>query len=120
MQVVRKTLELEPREYHTMHLKLIMPLIKVSLTEKEISVLAEFLSQPKELKDLGIFNNVSRKRVKDYLGISTAGLSNYLKELKDKKLLYVDGEFDILKVNKNVLPDEEVQGYQFKIVKNAI
>ena len=97
-----------------------MPLIKVSLTEKEISVLAEFLSQPKELKDLGIFNNVSRKRAQDYLEY-TAGLSNYLKELKDKKLLYVDGEFDILKSEKKMyLPDEEVQGYQLKIVKNAI
>jgi hypothetical protein len=120
MLIVKKTLELNTKEYYTLHLKLIIPIIKVDLTEKEIAIIAEFLSQPDELKSLGIFNSISRKKVKDSLLISTAGLSNYIKELKRKKILYTD-EYSILKINSNILPDENIQGYQFKLIKkNAI
>ena len=107
--IVRKTLKLDTLEYYTTHLKLINPLLPIQLTPKEIEILANFMSFNGTIAQ-DRFGTTARKIVEGRMNLSTAGVSNYMKSLKDKG--FVGGNV-ILPI---LFPDNGEQLYQFKLV----
>ena len=114
MKIIQKTLVLEKKEYYEKHLEIINALIPAPLSNMEIKVLALFMSLEGDLIDEDRFNGQARKKVCSELGISNAGLSNYLKSLKDKGSIVtnLNGTLEIIKL-LNV--ESEEQFYQFKV-----
>ena len=109
---IRKQLELDTEDYNTLHLEIINPFLPVRLTPKEIEVLAAFMSLQGDLAN-DKFGTTSRKVVKEKLKISSGGLGNYLKSLKEKGFLFKDkGAWNIARI---VMPDKEITEYSFKL-----
>ena len=91
------------------HLEIINPLLPVSLTPKEIEVLSSFMSLQGDIsKDR--FGTTARKMVQQSVGLSVAGMSNYMKSLKSKG--FITGN----KILPILFPTNGEQDYQFKLV----
>lgn len=113
MKPIAKTLRLDKIEYYVTHLSIINCLLPVKLTQKEIEVLAWFMSFDGILAN-DRFGTTARKIVRQELSISHQGLSNYLKSLVQKKFLIEDGEqYKILSI---LHPNKDEQGYMLKLI----
>ena len=114
MKIIQKTLVLEKKEYYEKHLMIINSLIPAPLSNMEIKVLSLFMSLEGDLIEHDRFNTQARKIVSKELDISNAGLSNYLKSLKDKGAIItnLDGTLEIIKL---LIAEKDEQFYQFKI-----
>ena len=111
MKVISKSISLDSYNYYKKHLYIINPLLPIQLTDKEIEVLASFMSLTGDLsKDP--FSTTGRKIVMERLSLSAGGLSNYLRQLKEKGFL-VDN-----KIIPILIPENSVQLYSFKLIKN--
>lgn len=119
MRIIQKGLKLKPVEYYRTHLGIINALLVPTLTNKEIEVLAEFLALDKSLIAIDVFNTYARKQVRHNLELSAASLSNHISSLISKKYLSRDKITGILEVSPLILPEDDWQGYQFKIVKDV-
>ena len=84
--MIRKELALTRDKYYMKHLSIINPLLPVSLTPKEIEVLAAFMALKGDIAN-DRFGTTARKLVMDKLSLSLSGLGNYLKSLKDKRFI---------------------------------
>lgn len=113
MKIITKSLSLSKDKYFEKHLAIINPLLPEQMTNKEIEVIAAFLTLEGELGK-HIFSTTGRKLVRDKLQLSNGGLSNYIKALKIKNFILEDnnGELFILDILK---PERALQGYQFKL-----
>lgn len=121
MKIIQKGLTLLPRDYYLTHLSIINSFLPTKLTEKEIQVLAGFLSLDKSITDGDMFNTYARKIVKDSLqGMSSGSLSNYLSSLIAKGFLEKNEITKRITVKEFLLPEDDWQGYQFKIIKQTI
>lgn len=81
------------------------------MTDMEATVLAEFMTLEGDIaKDR--FGTSARKIVKQKLGLSSAGLSNYMKTLNEKGFI-INDKTEILPI---LIPDKEEQVYQFKLI----
>ena len=116
MKILQKSLVLDKRQYYEVHLHIINPLLPNRLTDKEISVLACFLSLDESLVEDDRFNTVARKRVRDELNLSPGGLSNYLKSMIDKGHLTKSELSRKIAVRDYIIPQADKQFYQFKII----
>tara|TARA_B100000029_G_C17155380_1_gene807586 strand:+ start:176 stop:526 length:351 start_codon:yes stop_codon:yes gene_type:complete len=76
----------------------------LGLSKKEILILGEFMEIKNSLgkNDALVFSSIMRKKVQTKLGISQHNLNNYVKTLKEKKALILQG--DILRINGNIIP----------------
>ena len=117
MKVIQKVLTLESVDYYVKHLSLINQVLPVQLSPKEVDVLAGFMSADKKLIEEDMFNSVVRKQVMSMLSISPGGLGNYLKSMITKGLLERSEITKRIKVKPFLLPEETIQGYQFKLIK---
>lgn len=90
-------------------------MLPVSLTPKEIEVLAAFLALPEEIVDDDRFNSFARKKVRSMLSLSPGGLANYLKSLLEKGFLDKSQFSKKITVKEFLIPEKDWQGYQFKI-----
>lgn len=116
MKVIRKTLKLQRKEYFEKHLLLINHVLPVQMTPKEAEVLAAFMSLQGDIaKDP--FGTSGRKLVREQVGISQGGLGNYLEQLKTKGFIYEKDK--VLQILPILIPDQEEQGYQFKIERDG-
>lgn len=115
MKIIQRSLNLGKVDYHIKHLSILNILIPINLTDKEIEVLATFMSLDKELIDEDMFNSVSRKKVMSKLKLSPGGLSNYIRFMLDKKVLFKT-ETGKLKIREYLLPENKAQGYQIKVI----
>lgn len=117
--VIQKVLKLSKVEYYQVHLMLVNAVLPANakLTEKELQVLAMFMSFDEDIA-MGRFGTYARSIVKEKLGIQTAGLSNYLKFLKDKRFI-LEGENGLKFVPLIQIPNTE-QSYMFKIINKEI
>lgn len=111
--LIKKELKLSSSEYYNTHLQLINPLLPVHLTPKEIEVLANFMCLTGLLSEHR-FGTTANKEVKTKMNISTAGLSNYMRALKDKGFINNGIILPIL------FPENGSQTYQFKLVNYEI
>jgi hypothetical protein len=109
---------LDLKEYHVKHLEILNPVLPAKLTQKEIEVLAAFMALRGDVVEQDRFGTQARKIVKEQLSMSSGGLGNHLRELKDKSFIYQkDGKYF---VREFLIPDNKAQGYQFKIeLKNV-
>lgn len=110
MQPIQKTLKLKKDKYYEMHLAIVNNFLPVKLTDMEIVVLAKFMTFEGDIaKDR--FGASARKMVKEQLGLSSAGLSNYTISLGKKGFVSEAG--NILPI---LIPEKEEQIYQFKLI----
>lgn len=119
MKIIAKKLnDIGNDKYYVKHLEIINPLLpdQSRMTDKELEVLACFMSLQGDLVNKNRFNTVARKEVMSRLSISSGGLGNYLKSFKDKNLIFKN-EYDVLEIRPFLLPEEDSQGYQIKITK---
>lgn len=115
MQVIQKNLALSQDEYYQVHLSLVNAVLpkRFKLTEKELEVLAAFMSLPESIP-MGRFGTYARKLVKEKLNINDSGLANYIRFLKDKRfLLYKDDELIFVPL---INVSKDTQSYNFKLI----
>lgn len=116
MSKFRKEVKVKEKDFYFMHLSILNPFLPVKLLTKEIHVLSSFMSIKESLVEDDRFGMVARSIVKKDLGISTAGLSNYIRNLKVKGALKeINGKLEVLPI---LFPKESTQSYEFKIVKD--
>lgn len=119
MNKISKSLSgLTLNEYNEKHLYIINQFLPVQITKTEVKVLAGFMSLQGDVSEYNRFGTEARKIIMEKLGMSSGGLGNHLKSLKDKEFIYIDSDKK-LKVNAHLIPDEHTQGYQFKITKDG-
>lgn len=114
MKPILKSLKLNKHDYFETHLSLINCVLPthLKLTPMEIKVLAIFMSFEGDIgKDR--FGSTARNLVKKELGMSSGGLSNYMRYFREKKVLTPQG--DILPL---FFPDRKEQSYNFKLTRN--
>lgn len=114
MKVISKSISLDSSDYYKRHLYIINPMLPIQLTDKEIDVLSTFMSFTGDLAKEP-FSTTGRKIVMEKLSLSAGGLSNYIRQLKEKGFLVGNSYLQILPI---LVPESNVQIYSFKIVKN--
>jgi DNA-binding CsgD family transcriptional regulator len=107
--MIKKEVRLTRDAYYAKHLAIINPMLPISLTPKEIEVLASFMSLSGDIAN-DRFGTTARKLIMDKLSISISGLGNYLKSLKDKG--FIKGN----KILPILFPEEEIQDYRFRLI----
>lgn len=119
MKIVQKTIRLSKEDYYKMHLNIINTLLpeQSRMVNKEIEVLAAFMSLDKNITEEDMFNTLARKQVKAKLNLSAGGLGNHLKSLIEKKHLSKNEITGRITVNPAIIPEEPVQGYQIKLIQ---
>lgn len=119
MKLIQKALQVNTRDFFEKHLYIINPFLPIQLTQMEIKVLAGFMALEGELVESNRFNSTARKVVMERLGLQPGGLSNYLRSLINKGALIKKEPANLIYINKALLPlQNDVQGYQFKLVRN--
>lgn len=108
--IIKKVLELNRFDYFITHLKIINPVLPVQLTPKEIELLANFMILEGSIAN-DRFGTTGRKIIKEKMDIGAAGISNYMKSLKEKGFITKDNE--ILPI---LFPENKEQFYQFKLI----
>lgn len=119
MSIIQKSLKLNTKEYHTTHLNIINSIFPKKLTVKEIEILSEFMSLDNSITGIDMFNTYARKIIKENLKMSSGSLSNHLKSMLDKDFLTKDKITNRISIREFLIPNEDWQGYQFKIVKQV-
>lgn len=122
MQVITNVLKVEKYNYYVKHLEIlniILPEDKFpeKLTNKEIEVLAGFMSQDKSLIEDDMFNGVVRKKVMSKVNLKPGGLGNHLKSMIDKNFLTKNEITKKIKLRSFLIPENNHQGYRIKLVK---
>lgn len=121
MQVISKILNVDNYDYYVKHLEMLNIIRPIDvypepLSEKEIQVLAAFMSQDKSLIDEDMFNGVVRKKVMDKLSLKPGGLGNHLKKMKEKGFLSKNEITKKITVNL-IMPVPNGQGYRIMLKK---
>lgn len=119
MKPLQKILRVNREEYFKMHLSIINTLAKdeEKMVNKEMEVLAAFLSLDKSITDEDMFNTLARKQVKEKMKLSAGGLGNHLKSLITKKHLSKNEITGRITVKPAIIPQEPMQGYQIKLIQ---
>lgn len=112
MREIRKLLQLQESEYYEIHLSLINCILPVKLTPREIEVLSTFMSLKGDIAKHR-FGPSAKKIVMQRLGLSPAGLSNYMGSLLKKGFLLEKA--DIIEILPILIPEENEQFYTFKL-----
>ena len=115
MGKIFKTLKLDREAYYETHLNVINSMLPVKMTPMEIKVVAKFMELDGDIaKDR--FGTTGRKMVRESLELSSAGLSNYINSLKNKKFLRdIQGKLQILDL---LFPERNIQEYHLRFVVN--
>ena len=118
MKIIQRELKVNVETYYKLHLEIINSVIPVKMTDKEIEVLASFMSLDSSITEDDMFNSFARKKVKEKLNnMSAGGLGNHLKSLIDKGFLNKKEITNRISIKEFLIPEENNQGYQFKLVK---
>lgn len=109
----RLEVELDVFSYYLANIYFAMAFVKEKLTTKEAEVLAAFMVARDEFDYA--FSTEARKYVQEKLGISKAGLSNYIKYIIGKGYIYKDDKGQY-KIRESLVPARVGQQYSFVIV----
>ena len=120
MKVISKIIEVSKDEYYFKHLSILNTLLPVSLTVKEMQVLATFMAEDYELIKDDMFNSFVRSRVMQTLKISHGSLSNYLRSMIIKGFLNKHSVTNKITVQEFLIPENIQQGYRIKLKINEI
>jgi hypothetical protein len=116
MNPITKGLKLSKYDYYEMHLSIISPFLPSTLTAMEIRVLSRFMALEGDIA-IYRFGTTARRVVKENLGLTTAGLSNYMGTLIEKKFLVKNG--DLIEIIHILFPEKNEQTYMFKLVNEG-
>lgn len=109
-----KEVKLKPLDFYSLHLSIINPLLPIRLSNKEIQILALAMVFKGSKEDR--FGYIGRRVIKRRLRLSSAGLSNYIRNLEKKGFLRkIEDSLEMLPL---LFPKGNVQEYEFKIVKD--
>lgn len=117
MKIIQKAFMLDNEKYYVLHLHIVNAILPVKLTDKELEVLAAFMALDKSIIEDGYFNPIARKKVMKKLELIPAGLSNHLASMIKKGFLIKNNVTNFISIKEFLLPEEDGQGYQFKIKK---
>lgn len=117
MKIIQKVFETTNEGYYNTHLNIINCILPVKLTNKEIDVLSSFMEIENNIIQHGYFNPVSRKIVMTKLKLDAAGLSNHITSMIKKGFLVKNAINNAISIKEFLLPEENKQGYQFKLIK---
>ena len=117
MKIIQQAFKLEKQEYYTIHLNILNAILPVKLTDKELEVLSAFMELDKKIIEENYFNSIARKKVRKKLNLAPSGLSNHLREMIKKGFLIKNEITSIITIKSFLLPEENEQCYQFKIIK---
>lgn len=96
--------------YYILHLQIINILLPIKLKPREIEFIAHFLTMPGEK-----FSPKNKKQVRENMGLKSAGMTNYIRELTEVGFL-IEKEDGLLDINPIIVPSEGIQTYTFKNV----
>ena len=115
---VKKVIALDNIEYYHTHLYIVNCILPKSatMTPKEIELLGMFMSLKGDVATYR-FGPTAKKVVMAELNLSAQGMSNHLKSLKDKGLLYWMG--DILTIRDMLFPETTEQLYRIRLVNKS-
>ena len=116
MKAIKKKLSLPKSEYYTKHLSIVNVFLPVSMTPKEIEVLAAFMSLEGDIAKQR-FGTSARKMVMASMGIKPGGLGNYFKSLLMKEFL-IKSETEGFVILPLLYPEPDTQNYMFQLIKN--
>jgi hypothetical protein len=118
MKIIKQVISLEGRGYYEKYLTIVSCLLPTQLTQKEIDVLAFFMSLDKSLIEDDMFNSLARKKVMEGLdNMSPGGLGNHLKSMINKKVLDKHNITNRITIKTFLIPEEDNQGFQIKLEK---
>lgn len=114
MEILKKQQKLSRKDFYEKHLMITNIFLPIKMSQKEINVLSSFMALDESIIGDEMFNLISRKKVMEELKLSPGGLGNYISSLIDKG--YIDKSLiGKLKVKEYLLPNKNIQGYQFLI-----
>ncbi len=115
MKTLKKTIKVKDEvEYMIQHLKIINAFLPNPLKSKELEVLSYLMAVPVQ-DDRYRFSTVSYKAIREKMGLTPSGLSNYLKDLKKKRMIVIDEE-GYKRIPIQFYPNPTTQEYLIKIV----
>ncbi len=115
MKILNKTIEVKNKvEYIIQHLKIINAFLPNPLKSKELEVLSYLMAVPVQ-DDRYRFSTVSYKAIREKMGLTPSGLSNYLNGLKKKRMITLD-EDGYKRIPTQFYPSPKAQDYLIKIV----
>lgn len=117
MKPIQQAFRLRGKAFYEKHLAIVSNLLPTNLTQKEIEVLACFLSLDKVIIEEDMFNTIARKKVMGELKLQAGGLGNHLKSMITKGVLVKHKITNKITIREFLLPQEPIQGYQIKLVK---
>lgn len=117
MRVIQKQIKKDSFNYFLVHMKLVNIFMDSLISEKEMEVLAATLSLDQKIIGVEPYNPFARKKIREKLKISSAGLSNHLRSLIDKGILVKDEVTNRINIREFIIPSPEWQGYQFKVIR---
>lgn len=100
-------------EYYQTHLSVINCLLPVKNTNKEIEILSLFMCFDGILED-DRFGTTAKKMIRNKLGLSHQGLSNYMTSLIRKRMLSIEEEK--IKILPILHPNRDEQIYMIKLI----
>ena len=122
MKIITNALKTDKYNYYVKHLEILNVILPEDrfpekLSNKEIEVLAAFMSQDKNLIEEDMFNGVVRKKVMAKLEMTPGGLGNHLKALIGKKFLSKNEITKKITAQPFLKPEDNNQGYRLKLMK---
>lgn len=88
--LLKKSLNLNKLQFYIKHISIVNVLFlpdAMKLSTKEIEVIASFIKQGEGLDSEYMFSTLNRDKVMKEVKVSHGGLSNYLRQLKEKKII---------------------------------
>lgn len=113
--IIQRLLKVDKRKYYSKHLSIVSCLLPTHLTNKEIEILACFMSLDKNIIEEDMFNTLARKKVMDELNLKPGGLGNHLKSMINKKVLDKNPITNKITLKDYLFPDDNNQGYKIMI-----
>lgn len=115
MKTQKKDFSLSGKDYYQQYLEILNVFLPVKLTDTEIKVLAHFMAIDNPLAEYDRFNTIFRKLVKTQMKLSDAGMTNYIKALKEKKAVK-ESDAGILYINPVLIPEKQ-QRFELTLIK---
>lgn len=111
-----KKLSLNKKDYLTQHFRLLNAVLPDPIGGKEIETLVNFLLL--EVDDRFRFDSRQRRKVREVMGLTPSGISNYIRSLFNKSFLVHVKEEDgrgTYRLNPKFRPDTSQQLYVFML-----
>lgn len=105
MNVIRRKYKLPHKEYIRLYLEVLNPILPIHFTPKEIEVFSLLLYYNSD----DFCNTKTRKLIQEELSLSNAGLSSYIKSLKDKTFIREEEFTKKLIPAPYIIPDKDIQ-----------